>query len=249
MPASISRIGVFIVVLTTPFALAAPEVTHYGNFKHMVHKKQTAGVVELKEVLTKKNTYALGAIEKGTGEILTMDGKTWLDYGADGIGNASTAIPTEQKAVILAKTEVEQWQTIYLSSELNKQQLRSKILELAKSQGIDTDKPFPFLLEGTFLFLEIHVINGINPKFSGHGGQQFLYLRTTQQRQNQTAKILGFYSANIQGVYTHMEDSWHLHALIDDPNSKELSATHVDDIHINNEIKLLLPSSSTIKRF
>ena len=97
------------------------------------------------------------------------------------------------------------------------------------------------MLEGKFPQLDIHVINGINPQFTGHGGQHFLYHRTSELRYNQTAKVLGFYSADIQGVYTHMGDSWHLHALIENQTLNDFAAVHVDDIIIGNKVTLLLP--------
>ena len=48
-------------------ATANPIVRSHGVFKLMVHKKQAAGVVTLKDVLPHRNIYAVGAIENGMG--------------------------------------------------------------------------------------------------------------------------------------------------------------------------------------
>lgn len=218
-----------------PISAEGFEVKSYGNYKKMIHMKNTDGVIGLKEAISSKNSYAVGAIQKGTGEITVLEGKIYLDYGEDGIGNSVHTIPPHEKAVLLAISNVDKWQSSKISKPLAKDNLFKAILLKAKEQGLDTNKPFPFLLEGRFKELQIHVINGQNPKFKGHGGKEKMFKMAKETRGDQAATIVGFYSADDQGTYTHPEESWHLHAIIDDIGA------HVDDIYSGMNITLKLP--------
>ncbi len=161
----------------------------------------------------------------------------WLDYGNDGIGNSKNTIPADEQAVLLATSQVKKWQAVKIHVALSKEELFKAILEKAKGHGFNADMPFPFLLEGNFNKLKIHVINGLNPKFGGHGGKEKLFHQAREERNNQKATIVGFYSAETQGVYTHPGESWHLHAVIKEENI----GAHVDGISTNANITLKLP--------
>ncbi len=217
------------------------EIESYGHYKKMIHMKNTDGVIGLKKAIPAKNSYAVGAIQKGAGEITVLNGKVYLDYGKDGIGNALNKIPEDEKAVLLATTTVEKWKSINLSNPIAKEDLFKIILAKAKEHGLDVDKPFPFLLEGGFKELKIHVINGQNPKFEGHGGKEKMFQMATETRNHQKATVVGFYSASNQGVYTHPNESWHLHAIIEEKNV----SAHVDDLHTGHSLTLKFPIVDT----
>ena len=214
------------------------KIASFGNYKKMIHSKNTDGVVDLNTAIPAVNSYAVGAIQQGLGEITIIDGKVWLDYGKDGIGNSLNTIPADEKAVLLATSQVEEWQISKIEQALSQEELFQVILEKAEENGMKKNEPFPFLLEGNFNDLVIHVINGENPEFGGHGGNAKLFKQTKEDRKNQKATIIGFYSANNQGVYTHPEESWHLHAVLIDENI----GAHVDGISTNSNVVLKLPS-------
>lgn len=203
-------------------------VESYGHFKKMVHMKKTEGVVNLQKAIHSVNGYAVGAIQQGLGEITVIDSEVWLDYGKDGIGNSVNSIPADEEAVLLVTSQVAKWQEIRIQSSLSKEQLYKFILEQAEQHGLDVNAPFPFLLEGSFDNLLLHVINGLNPKFGGHGEKGHLFKPIKEERNNQKAIAIGFYSANTQGVYTHPGESWHLHVVIKGENI----GAHVDGISI-----------------
>ncbi|MEE9445309.1 MAG: acetolactate decarboxylase [Cocleimonas sp.] len=224
-------------ILSTSAYAESINIESYGHYKKMIHKKNTDGVIGLKKAIPDKNSYAVGAIQKGTGEITVLNGKVYLDYGKDGIGNALNTIPEHEKAVLLAVTTVEKWQSIEISSPLSQEHLFKTILAKAKEQGLDIKKPFPFLLEGGFKELKIHVINGQNPKFGGHGSKEKMFHMAKATKTRQKATVVGFYSASTQGVYTHPNESWHLHAVIEE----EKISAHIDDIHTGHSTTLKLP--------
>lgn len=212
-------------------------IQSYGHYKKMIHMKKTTGVVDLHKAIPSANSYAVGAIQKGLGEITVIDGKVWLDYGKDGIGNSLNTIPADEQAVLLVTSQVKKWQSAKIPNALSKEELFQAILQKAGELGLNANGPFPFLLEGSFKKLIIHVINGQDPKFSGHGGQAKLFRQAKEERNNQKATVVGFYSASNQGIYTHPGESWHLHAVIREENI----GAHVDGISTNENIILKLP--------
>ena len=210
----------------------------YGHFKKMVHMKKTEGVVNIQEAIPPVNGYAVGAIQKGIGEITVINSEVWLDYGKDGIGHSVNSIPADEKAVLLVTSQVEKWQEISVQNQLSKERLFTFILEQAEQHGLDVNAPFPFILEGSFNNLLFHVINGQNPKFAGHGKKGYFLKQIKEERNKQKAIVIGFYSADTQGVFTHPGESWHLHTVIQDENI----GAHVDDISILNGSILKLPA-------
>lgn len=234
-----SYIVAAIFVAVTCMSANAEEIgiQSYGHYKKMIHMKKTSGVVNLSKAIPSDNSYAVGAIQEGLGEITVIDGQVWLDYGKDGIGNSSNTIPANEQAVLLVTSQVKKWQNAKISNELSNEELFKAILQKAGELGLNTNEPFPFLLEGSFEKLIIHVINGKDPQFKGHGGQAKLFRQAKEERNNQKATVVGFYSAKTQGVYTHPGEYWHLHAVIKEENI----GAHVDGISTNANIILKLP--------
>ena len=130
------------------------------------------------------NGYAVGAIQQGLGEITVVDSEVWLDYGKNGIGNSVNTIPSDEKAVLLVTAQVKKWQEIVIQSSLSKKKSYKFILKQAKQQGFDVNTPFPFILEGSFDNLSLHVINRRNSKFGGHGKTGHLFKQIKEERNN-----------------------------------------------------------------
>ncbi len=224
--------------LSAPSWATNPEVKHYGEFRRMMQTRRTNGAVNLSSVLGNKYTIALGAMAYGKGEIVSINGKTWIDNGDDGIGKARTELSGIEDAVMLVTAEVTQWQVVEIGGPANLEQLTSIILRQAAKLGLDTNQPFPFGITGDFSSLDIHVINGPNPAFSGHGGKHTFFNQVKATRRNQKAQLVGFYSATNRGLYTHQDSSWHIHALIEE----DAVAAHVDGLAFATKVTLYLPA-------
>ena len=217
-----------------PFA-----ITSYGNFKQMMHTGQTDGVVNLAEALDLPHVFAVGAIANGAGEITVIDGRAWLDYGADGLGNARAKVPADAKAVILVRAQVQKWLPINVPEDMSRQPLHVFILDQAEAHGLDVNKPFPFMLEGGFSDVDWHVVNGKREK---PAGQEFgrPFNKLSEHRDQTDGTVIGFYSATSQGVYTHPGESWHLHIVFDN----EEKAGHLEELTVKQGTILKLPVKS-----
>ena len=224
--------------LTSAEASGPFGLTHYGHFKKMVHMGKTEGVVKLQEALDLPHVYAVGAIAQGAGEITVIDSRVWLDYGAEGLGNSIKTIPTDEEAVLLVRTQVEDWYPVKVPEDMSIQTLHVFILSEAEAHGLDPEEPFPFLLEGNFYDVDWHVVNG--KRVPAAGQKHFPpFNKLTDHRDQAEGTVIGFYSAANQGVYTHPGESWHLHIVFD----TEDEAGHLDSLTVKEGTLLKLPVS------
>lgn len=226
------------------FCLAAPVIAQeaapyalqsYGHFKRMNHMKNTDGVVDIKQATSQPALYGVGAPADGTGEITLLDGKLWIDYGVDGLGNASNKAQADEQAVLLVTAQVTDWQEIVAPNDMPLEQMQGFIIDQANQAGIDTDKAFPFLLEGAIFDLDWHILNGLR-EGGGHGNGG-LFHKIKEHRNQAQGTIVGFYSASVQGVFTHPGESWHLHVVFAD----EGKTGHVDSMALGKGAILKLP--------
>lgn len=236
---------IFAAFCTAVFAYAEENILpfnlkHYGNFKKMVHMKRVDGIIDLKTALNGKHVYAVGAIKNAEGEITVHDGKVWLSYGKDGLDKAVHGISSGEQAMLLVTAEAEKWKGSAISKDMDERELYSFILDKAEAEGIDIKKPFPFLIEGHIKDLSWHVINGTETigagKMHGHGVHKFLK-SIVERREQVSAVIVGFYSADVQGVFTHPGESWHTHVIIGNENK----AGHVEKFGVGKGAILKLP--------
>jgi alpha-acetolactate decarboxylase len=215
---------------------AAPySLKHYGHYKKMMHMQKTDGVVDLKQATSGSHLYGVGATAHGTGEITIIDGKPWLDYGDDGLGNAKHEIADGEQAVLLVTAQVKTWRGVAIPEDMTATQLHKFILAQASSQGINTNAAFPFMLEGTYFDLDWHIVNG--RKHGGGHGSGGIYKKINEHRAEARGTIIGVYSAALQGVFTHPGESWHIHVVFEN----EGKAGHVDGLSVRKGTTLKLP--------
>lgn len=231
--------AILVGIVSFPILLQAAgpfNLQYYGNYKEMLHTQKLEGVVDLKTVLSAPHTYAVGALDQGKGEITVIDGKIWLTSVRNNSAESSHTIRKREKAVLLVSAQVRNWQEVSIPYEMPEPEWHRFVLEQAKLHGLDTEAPFPFLLKGSFKDLKWHVINGRNPKFQGHGGPHFLN-KLSEHRLLASGTIVGFFSAAIQGVFTHPGESWHMHVVLANKNG----AGHVDGVTLEKGIILKIP--------
>lgn len=216
---------------TAPFSL-----THYGRFQKMMHMKNTDGVVDLGQAANQPSLYGVGALAHGTGEITLVNGKLWLDYGADGLGNAKHDAAKDEKAVLLVTAQVNTWVDVAVPEDMNGEKMHDFILAQASLHGIDTGTAFPFSIEGAYFDLDWHILNG--RKEGGGHGLGGLFHKINEHRAQTAGTVVGFYSAAEQGVFTHPGESWHLHIVFESQGM----AGHIDAISLRKGAILKLPA-------
>lgn len=209
------------------------EVKYSGALKTLM-SGNIQPVISLDSLSNKKHLYALGAVENLKGEIQIFDSKPSNSFVIDNILQIKNSY--NLKASLLVYAEVEEWTTSEVSNITTKSDLEELIFKTAKSNGINIEKPFPFLLEGTIASLDWHVINW-KDNDTIHSHKKHIESGLNGTLNNKNVEILGFYSTKHKAVFTHHTTNMHMHFKTND-NSL---AGHIDDLILKETLTLKLP--------
>ena len=211
-----------------------PSEVKYSGALRTIMSGNIESVISLDTLSSSKNLYALGAVDNLKGEIQIFDSKPINSFVVD--SSLQFRDTYNLKASLLVYAEVEEWVSFPIKNIKTKKDLEELIYELAGSNGINTEKPFPFLLEGTIASLDWHVINWKDgDKVHNHKKHKESGLNGTLK--DSEVQIIGFYSNKHKAVFTHHTTNMHMHFKTDD----NAFAGHIDDLLFNNTITLKLP--------
>lgn len=233
----------FSILLLLPLLIAAActtpseiNVSHSGALMEIM-SGNIQGTISLKTLKDTKNLYALGALENLQGEIQIFNGEVNItSVEGNSVLNSNSM---DEKAALLVYASVERWNETEIPADIKTMNdLEAFVRSTATSEGIPTDKPFPFLVEGKAKYVDYHIIKwDVNDTVHTHAKHQKSGLK--DQLTNVPATMLGFYSEGHKGVFTHHSTNMHIHFKAeDDPNG---IAGHVDDFSIGSGMILKLP--------
>jgi acetolactate decarboxylase len=210
------------------------EVEYTGELRKMMMGDISPGI-SLQSLSQSQNLYALGAVENLKGEIQIFDGLP-INSFVNGEG-VSLDRSFEKNATLLVYAAVGEWRSLNISRDFkSRDDLEVFIFESAASTGIDTNKPFPFLLAGEIKALDWHVINW-DENDKNHTHQKHRESGISGNLKDSEVEILGFYSKRHKGVFTHHSTNMHLHFKTRDENI----AGHVDKFILGTKMTLRLP--------
>ena len=113
------------------------------------------------------------------------------------------------------------------------EQLEEMIETLAGASGIDDARPFPFIVDGTVKSVDYHILS---PKTADSSATDHRSSAKTLTSKDVPVRVVGFFSRNHGGVFTHMGSKSHLHVLDSNGHSG-----HVDAISFNSEAMVFFP--------
>jgi hypothetical protein len=189
-------------------------VEQFGEMRSVMREGRTEPRVRLASVASSETVYAVGALAGLEGEITIAGGKTWVArVSQDALVVRGPQASDGDQATLLTVANVDRWESDVITTTIQGTALEETIEQVARSHGIDTARPFPFLIEGEAVDLDIHVINGYCPigtdpvpvsakpwrRSGGHPGR---------------AVVVGFYAAHAEGIMTHHGSSIHAHAIL-----------------------------------
>lgn len=213
----------------------ATAIYHFGNLDSIM-KGHIKAVYNLDSLLDKKNLYALGAMDSLAGEIQIFDSKPFHStMEGDSVIVGSRA---SQDACLLIYAQIDEWRNISLPMSVTNQEALVGFLEYDEQLSqIKTDKPFIFLIEGEVEQLDWHILkkpqeDGLaelndHKKNAGVGSLQDL-----------NVEILGVYSKEHKGIFTHHNLPVHMHFKTSDGSL----AGHVDEVEFGPDMRLRLPA-------
>lgn len=212
-------------------------VEYHGALKTIMRKGDLSAQADLRDFQASTHLYALGAVENLLGEILILDDQPFISS----VQNQELVIDTSfaHKACLLVYAEVEQWDSLMVSAPITQlKDLENYLEQVAEEHGINTNHPFPFLLKGTAKSFDWHVINW-KAGDTEHSHEKHLRSGLFGTEQNREVEILGFYSDDHHGVFTHHTSNLHLHVKTADGKI----VGHVDELSLEEDVVMLLPSS------
>ena len=199
--------------------------------KNVMWKGELSGSINLDTISNKKGLYGLGPKSYLTGELLINDGQSYVSR----VTSDSTMAVQKTFSVsapFFVYANVTKWIEIELGSEIKK---IKDIEKLVDEITIDLKRPFAFKLIGNVSKAVIHIQNlpkgtKVTSPTDAHQGQ------TNYKLKNEEVTIIGFFSTEHKGVFTHHDSNIHMHLI----TNNESKMGHLDEVEIEN-MKLYLP--------
>lgn len=213
------------------------EVHHFGALKNMMHKGDLSAKVTLDKLKDMKHLYALGAVENLKGEVLILDGVPSISYVETTDTSKTMMIDNsfEKNACLLVSASVEKWESINIpNSIVTYKDFEFFVEQTAFKNGINTDKPFPFMIEGNAKSFDWHVIDWPEGD-TEHSHEKHIHSGLYGTLENQSVEFLGFYSDKHHAIFTHHTTNMHVHV------SSDKVIGHVDDFTLGENMILKLP--------
>lgn len=212
-----------------------------GALKNVHHGLDFSGKIELQPLTGLPHLYAVGPLENLQGEVTIWDGKPLISKVIDGQVKVDNNLAG--KACFLVYGQAQSWNASLLtpassSSLVTAAEVDQIVKDAATKFGINTNKPFPFLIEGVAKTARYHVMNRTEstPPTPGSEAHEKAKVRFTLQ--DTPVSLLGFYSEHHQAIFTHHSSFVHLHVTTKDNKI----AGHLEAIELEPGARLLLPN-------
>jgi len=205
-----------------------------GEMKNVMWKGQLYGNIKLDTITNKTNLYGLGPVEYLSGEILIIDGKSYISTVV-----FDTTMKVEEtyniNAPFFGHANISKWTEQVLPDSIQTiQQLETYLDKVTKN----SPRPFMFKLSGTVEQATIHIVNlpkgsKVSSPDEAHKGQKNYELK------NEQSEIIGFFSTEHKAIFTHHDTFLHMHLITADRQKMG----HLDEVLFKKgTMKLYLPT-------
>ncbi len=180
--------------------------------------------------------YGIGMPKGLDKELLITSGDLYESFFDD--HSYSAGMVTEDRDIaFLAYVNVKKWTTMKLPEDITTfAQLESALAELAKSAGINSTAPFPFILHAKIDALKWFIVDGMGNGKPDHLSS-FLRSRYISGLNDIEIEAVGFYSDKHKGIMSAPDSGIHIHFRT---TSKLLFVGHIDN-------KMILVKGATIQ--
>ncbi len=223
-----------------PAPSPSPEVEVHGALREMMHEGRTGPVVEVSRATGTPDALAVGALAHLAGEVTVLDGEAWPSYAeADGTApTVRTRAPSDSAALlVVGRLPAAQWVT--LEEDIPLAALSGRIAALAQARGVDTARPFPFVVEGPLRDVAWHVVDGRKLR-AGASHHEHAAAGVQGRKDRTTGVLVGFHSTRHHGVFTHHDSDSHVHVVLPGENA----SGHLDGVTVERGARLRLPAPS-----
>lgn len=207
-----------------------------GEMRKIMQQGELSAVIKLDTLRIRQHVFGLGPAAALKGEIITLDGVTYVsEVVADNIVNS---IKSSAEASMFVYAAIDGWDEKSIFEEVASMQSLEQLVEsIAQRSGLDLTQPLPFTIKasrGTFSYHVIDWKEGTVHTMASH--KQFAKAGTITE---EDVTILGFYSSKHQGVIAPHTSKIHAHIL---RNGDKLVG-HLDDVQFSAEFLIGFPKS------
>lgn len=212
----------------------------YGSLHALMDQGMTRPVVSLATLKKDPTLVGLGSLSALRGEIAIVPGEVWVAYPGDGGAmRASELGDSDETAAFVAVSSVPEWQPLPLPEETSFDQIPDAIEKLGQSGGLDTDRPFPFLIEGSFANVAIKVVDGRAFQGQPRLSQEELDVAAAKAKYAAADGIIvGLFGNDDQPEFLHPGTRVHMHAVLRAQNQMG----HVDHVDLGRGITVRIPA-------
>ena len=155
------------------------------------------------------------------------------------INDTIVALSTAPGAAAIAVMRLSGDKAVSIAEEVFKSRFGKQLSKLYIKNGIDTDAPFPFLIEGTAKSFDWHVINWKDGD-TEHSHEKNISSGLHGTLKKKQVEMLGFYSNAHHAIFTHHTTNMHIHVKTTDNKI----AGHVDALTLGKGMLLKLPAKN-----
>ncbi|MEL6559087.1 MAG: acetolactate decarboxylase [Bacteroidota bacterium] len=211
--------------------LTYPNVEIVGAMKNVMWQGRLGGIIDLDTISTREGLYGLGPLSYLKGEILINDGKSYVSKVV--IDSSMIVEKTfDVSAPFFVYGRVIDWSVSDVPEEVKTIQ---NLEEFIDKKTVSNKRPFVFKLTGRVANAIIHIQNlpegtQVSSPSEAHQGQVKYAVK------GETVEIIGFFSTEHKGIFTHHDSFVHMHLITID----EQKMGHLDELEME-EMKLYLP--------
>ncbi len=211
-----------------------------GALKNVHQGLDFSGKIDLAPLADLPHLYAVGPLENLQGEVTIWDGKPLISRVVEVSKDDRVKVDSSLvgKACFLVYGQAQSWKESKLDSSLTAKQVDQVVKDAATKYGINTDKPFPFLIEGVAKSARYHVMNRTESAPPTPGSESHEKSKVRFTLQDTPVSILGFYSEHHQAIFTHHSSFVHMHVKAAD----DKIAGHLETIDLEPGARLFLPN-------
>ena len=207
------------------------EIKIVGAMKNVMWKGDLDGIIKLDSIENKTGLYGIGPESYLSGEILIHNGQTYISRVISD-STMSVEKTIDASAPFFVYGNVNEWEEIDFPKNIVSIKDFEKYLD---AKTITAKRPFAFKLVGQVENAKIHIVN--LPKGIKVSSPEDAHQRQTDYKlEKEIVEIVGFFSTEHKGVFTHHDSFLHMHLITAD----ESKMGHLDELEIG-KMKLYLP--------
>lgn len=209
-----------------------------GAMRNVMLKGELFGRIDIDTIRNRKNLYGFGPAEYLTGELLIVNGKSYVSK----VLPDSTMIVEETykvKAPFFAYDNITDFEVEDLPASIR---TISQLEEYINHKLKNYNKAIFFKISDTIESAIIHTLNlpegtEVKSHNDAHQGKVSFEIR------NKKIDIIGFFSREHTGIFTHHDSNLHMHLISKDPSMMG----HLDKAHFSKGAKIYFNQNDIIK--